>query len=249
MVSLVGLSAERRRRVRSRDTVPGMTYPAPFHRIVILGTLYTDIFNTTLSMVPNAGTLPAATQSLADDLDTFLASWWDNDLADFPTAGGLAFSVHAKYTGVKVNRIGTDGRYEDAEAIEKVHSAPVSGINSTLSPAQNATVGTLRGADPRARAGKGRQYWPPNGSFAFMGSDGRISAAGAAKVANGLHSLYAGINDVYLAHSISSIVGIASDVGTGAFQTLNEITVGRTIDTVRSRRNKIPEDFVSLPFS
>lgn len=227
-----------------------MVYPAPFHRIVIQGTIYTDTFNTTLSMVPAGGSsVPAATQQLADDLDFWIADWWQRNLADPGTPGGLAFTVHSKYTGVKVNRIGTDGRYEDAEAFEHVHTTPVPGINSGLYAAQDATVGTLRGADPRGRAGKGRQYWPPNGSFALMATDGRISEAGALKVANGLRDLYAGINDVYMDNSVPSVVGIASNVGLGAFQALETITVGRTIDTVRSRRSKIPEAFVELDFT
>jgi hypothetical protein len=28
---------------------------------------------------------------------------------------------------------------------------------------------------------------------------------------------------------------------------VTEVTIGKTVDTMRSRRNKIPEDFITLP--
>jgi hypothetical protein len=225
-----------------------MAYPAPFHRIVIGGTLYGDIFNTTVSMIPGiSGSLPAATQALADDLRTFISAWWVKGLLNTP-GNGIGITSSVKLTSIKVNRIATTGHYQDPVAIESVLTTPLAGANSGTYAPQLAIVGSLIGASPRALAGKGRQYWPPNVAMQSLGTDGHISQSNAQWFALGLSAFYAGLNDVYLARSINSVVGIASDTRSGAFQALKTIKVGRTIDTMRSRRNKVPELAESLNF-
>ena len=74
------------------------------------------------------------------------------------------------------------------------------------------------------------------------GIDGRISAARALDYAKGVSALLAGINDVYLTEGVSAVAGVASKQGSGAFQTVVQVSVGRVVDTIRSRRSKLDED-------
>lgn len=223
-----------------------MAYPAPFHRLVLIGTLYSDIFNTTIAMVPTGGggSLPAVTQELADAVRGEVELWFNDPLnASAPFGPGIISS--AALTSIKLNRIGTDGRYMDPEAIESVCPTPFPGLSSATPPAQLSIAATLRGSNPRALAGRGRMFLPPSSIVTTMDSTGRISSANAVSYANSVSRLCAILNDVYITEGVTAVAGIASNTRTGAFQAVVDVTVGRTVDTIRSRRNKIPEDFVT----
>jgi len=222
-----------------------MSYPAPFHRIVMIGSLYTvDSFNMTLSMIPVSGTMPAVTQTLCDNVRAAIATWWPKTIVGIPnTSGGVGIISKAALTSVKVNRIGTDGLYEDADARESILGTPVAGGGSQTLPPQLSMVVSLRGIAPRARAGRGRMYLPPTSVCAAVGTDGRLTTNDALGTAQGARNLFAALNDVYLAASITSVVGIASKAGSGAFQAVDTIGAGRVVDTMRSRRNKLAEDY------
>lgn len=221
-----------------------MVYLAPFHRVVLIGTLYSDTFNTTVSMIPSGGgTLPAVTDDLVEAVGTFAGTWFQRPM-NVTVPYGPEFSSMAVLQSVKVNRIGVDGKYQDAEAKEYALPIPLPGSHSIKPPAQLSAAVTLRGTNERARAGRGRMFMPPSSVVGTMGTDGRIPEVAAGQYANGASALIAGLNDVYLTEGVNAVAGIASNVGAGAFQTVVRITVGRTVDTMRSRRNKIPEDFV-----
>lgn len=221
-------------------------YPAAFHRVVLIGELYGDSFNTTLSMVPTGGTaIPAVTQTLCDNVAAAVAAFWPKMTAATP-GSGLELLAAARLSSVKVNRIGPDGRYVDALARETVLT-PLAGPGSVRMPPQLACAATLRGPNPRAKAGRGRMYFPPSSWFASsLGTDGRISSTAATNHANGVVGLLQDLNDVYLSAGVVAVAGIASKAGTGAFQPVVQVTVGRVLDTIRSRRNKLDEDFVTV---
>lgn len=219
-----------------------MAYPAPFHRLVMLGDLYTDRFNTTLSIVPSGGgTLPAVSDDLVEAVGTFVGDWWPRLTGATPNPG-CSISSAAKLTSVKLNRIGTDGKYVDAETKEHIYSSPIVGGYATVGIPQLTLAATLRGSNERARGGKGRMYLPPTENTVMGGIDGRISAARALDYAKGVSALLAGINDVYLTEGVSAVAGVASKQGSGAFQTVVQVSVGRVVDTIRSRRSKLDED-------
>jgi hypothetical protein len=69
-----------------------------------------------------------------------------------------------------------------------------------------------------------------------------VTPTDATNYAIGVRQLIAGINDVMLTSSIQAVAGVASKAGAGAFQTVVQVSVGRVVDTMRSRRNKIQED-------
>lgn len=223
-----------------------MAYPAPFHRLVLIGTLYGDIFNTTLSFIPAGGTpIPAVTETLAEEVCTEVTAWF-NDIGSSTPPGGPNLISNAILTSIKLNRIGTDGRYMDAETWEVPTSEPIPGLNTATPPPQLTLAATLRGSNPRALAGKGRMYLPPASFVGSVGADGRVTEAQATMTAVGIVTLIQNLNDVYLSNSVVAVAGIASKTRTGAFQSVETVTVGRTVDTIRSRRNKISEDFVSV---
>ena len=218
-----------------------MAYPAPFHRIVMIGNLYADTFNTTVAMVPTGGgTLPEVSDDLVEDVGLLLQDWWNNTFGG--TGNGLGIVTAAALTSVKVNRIGTDGKYMDAETKEHIFSSPVPGVTSNALAPQLSLAVTLRGSNERARAGKGRMYFPPSAAFIGLGSDGRVTAANALDHAKGALFLLGALDDVYSAAGVSAVAGITSSVGAGAFQAVHHVSVGRVVDTMRSRRNKLPED-------
>lgn len=218
-----------------------MGYPAPFHKLVMIGDLYTDVFNVTLSMIPvGGGALPAVTQSLVDAVGVYCADWFNNGIGTAPSTGIGIFNV-AKLTSVKLNRIGTDGRYVDPETREYVLPVPVSGTNVGTPPPQLSLAATLRGPNERARAGKGRMFFPVSVSAAGVGADGRITAVQAKNYASGVYALLTGINDVYLTAGVTAVAGIASKTGAGAFQAMGSVSCGRVVDTIRSRRSALDE--------
>jgi hypothetical protein len=216
-----------------------MVYPANFHKIVMIGNLYADTFNVTLSMIPAGGTpIGPATQALANSVGTVIKDWWDNPLATNP-GNGLTISANAVLTSVKVNRIGPDGRYVDPDTREYILAPALPGGGSSGMIPQTSLVVTLRGANERGLAGKGRMYFPPSAAAAPpLATDGRTTPALALQHAYGVRTLMYQLNDAYLATGFAAVAGIASKSGAGAFQGLSKISVGRVVDTMRSRRNK-----------
>jgi hypothetical protein len=216
-----------------------MPYPASFHRLVIIGTLYAEDFNTSLSIVPNAlgelGMPEVDAPTLAAVADV-VEDWW--------TAGGgltpIQAQANVKLTGIKLNRINAAGHYEDPVTMEHVYSSPIAGTGGGVSPAQNSMVSTLATAIPRGRGSKGRMYLPPCGHIGTLGTDGRVTAAGALACAASTRSFINALNAVY---TLVGSVGVASNAGAGAFNHVSEVRVGRVVDTVRSRRTSLLEDY------
>jgi hypothetical protein len=219
-----------------------MAYPALFHRLVMIGTHFTDIFNVSISLIPVGGSTPALINGamLASHANA-VATWWPKTLAT--SGGGIGITGNAKLTSIKLNRINTAGHYNDPDAMEYVFPTPVAGGGNTNPvPPQLTLAATLRGSSERALAGRGRMYFPPC-SLAFgLGPDGRVTVTDATNYATGVGNLLAALHTAGLATTTNSQPGIASNTRSGAFQSVATITAGRVIDTMRSRRNKLAED-------
>lgn len=232
--------------IGSGDTLHDMTYPGFFHRLVLMGTLYQDTFNTSLSIIPSGigdfGASVEVTPTLLADVAADVGAWWNN-----ATAGAGSGAIQsARLTGIKLNRINAAGKYQDATTYEHTYTSPIAGINSAVIAPQLAVVATLRTAIPRGRASKGRMYLPPTQAIGtLVAGDGRSSAAQALTQANGVKALIVALNATYASEG-GGIVGVASDAGTGAFQAVTEVSVGRVPDTIRSRRNKQDEDYQTV---
>lgn len=217
-----------------------MPYPGQFHRLVIIGNMQNaqDTWNTTLSIVPSAlGELgmPTVSPATLASVAGVVGTWYS---AAFST--GCAFANSLSLTGIKLNRIGTDGRYADNETMEHVYGTPLIGSYSGTIQPQVTMVATLETALERGRASKGRMYLPPNMAAGLPAADGRTTSAYALGTANGVKSLINALNGVY---TLIGRVGVASDAGAGRFEHVTGVRVGRVIDTMRSRRSSFSEDY------
>ena len=213
-----------------------MPYPGQFHRLVMIGKIYAEDFNITLSIVPSAlGELgmPAVDQATLDAVAADVGPWFANGHG----YGGFGFSSIISLRTIKLNRIGTDGRYVDAVAMEKDMGSQV-GQSAALHPPQNALVVTLGTALERGRGSKGRMYLPSNQHMGIS-NDGRIPAASALAAAEAAKVLVDSINDTY---TLIGRVGVASNAGAGRFEHVTRLSVGRVVDTMRSRRTSLVED-------
>jgi hypothetical protein len=221
-----------------------MAYPGQFVRLAIIGTLYGEEWNTTLAIVPSAlGELgmPAVDAATLAGVASDVAAWW-------PTVGtnGAHINNNVRLTRIKLNRLGTNGRYVDAVAQEHVYPSYISGgaPASPLPAPQLTTVVSLRTAIERGRGSKGRMYLPPTASINTLSTDGRMSTTGALQAANGAKALFVLLNTRY---TLVGRVGVASNAGTGRFEHVTRVAAGRVIDTMRSRRSTLLEDYQEVP--
>lgn len=228
-----------------------MTYPGTFHKLVVYGTLYADIFNFSINFVPAAGDgdfVQQPNQALLDAFAPILSNWWD----DTTTTDGPGIILQAKLVGFKLNRIGPSGRYVDEETHEHVYTTPISGAVNSTYPPQNSVAVTLRTAVDRGLASKGRFYLPPVGSFGTLGADGRLSTTSAQDIADAAKRLLTSLNAAEAAWDDGGegrgVAGVASDRGVGKFRIATHVSVGRVVDTMRSRRSSLAEEPIdSLP--
>lgn len=230
-----------------------MVYPSGFHRLVIGGTLYgTEDFNTTVSIVPSSpGTLmgiDAVSEDLLEDIATIIGSWWPSTVATV----GPFFTTDVKLTYIKLNHIGVDGRYTQSETREHVYTTPISGGYSASHPAaQLSLVHTIETGEVRGLAARGRMFLPPSGFMGINTGDGRIGVSDATNAAKGLVNLLGSINGRYATEPVGDgavgKVGVASNTRSGAFRVANGVSVGRVLDTIRSRRSSLEEERILWP--
>jgi hypothetical protein len=171
--------------------------------------------------------------------DTELMTEYADVIKARVAAAGCPSTQLAKVTWVKFNRVGLDGRYRN-EYTNRLDFAAVScSANASFAgPAQVSQVITLRSASKRGLAHAGRIYLPvPDTS---LGTDGRISLVKQAADLAWVKSTLDAINAV----DISLYIGIASKVRTGASKRVVRVEVGRVLDTMRSRRSSLAEDYV-----
>lgn len=220
-----------------------MPYPGQFHKLVLIGNLYTDVFNTTLSIVPSAlGELgmPEVDAPTLAAVAADVGAWFPK----LTGAGGVSIINNAQLTSIKLNRIDAAGHYVDSPTMEHTYPSPIAGGFIGSLPPQLSMAATLATAVPRGRGSKGRMYLPPNTTVSsVVVADGRVSAANALAVATGVKALIDALNATY---TLVGRVGVASNAGAGRFEHVTEVRVGRVIDTIRSRRNKLEEDYQSV---
>jgi hypothetical protein len=223
-----------------------MAYPSTFHRVVVIGNLYTEKFNWSFNIIPKEVRIMGAepvTQAWCSQIATLIGDWWRDTSPLGTPIGGF---TSAGITSVKVNRIGTDGKYSDDVTREHIFGSPQSGNTAGQPPAQLATAVTLRTSVERGRASKGRFYLPVLSGWVALGTDGRATAAAAGIAASATVRLLNSVNDLYdvLPSTDTSRmrVGVASDIGSGTFREATRVEVGRVPDTMRSRRSSLAED-------
>lgn len=215
-----------------------MAYPAPFLRLVASGTLFgVESWSWSLSLVPNFPGDGDVPDSVPNGVVTAVSA--------FHASVHVASSA-ARLNTLKLNLIGEDGRYvNQGETVLHDYGTPgVPGFTVPAYPAQVSLAVTLRTARSRGRAHAGRFYLP-NPTTPLVAADGRISVQTATDIANAAETMLQAINTAVDGY----YVGVASDVGAGAFEEVTGVAVGRTLDTIRSRRTSIPEAYVEVPLA
>lgn len=209
-----------------------MAYSTSFHRLVMMGQLYDDIWNSTLSIANPAGAMSAVDETLLDDVATLVADWFEDR--------GY-FTGRVILTGIKLNRINTSGHYADPDTMEHTYTTPIYGsVGGNVAP-QLTMVSTLLTNLPRGRGSKGRMFLPPQAPLLSIGNDGLVTASDALTVATRSLELVTDLNALY--EPLGASVVVASRTGAGSMRVVNGVRVGRVPDTMRSRRNKQPEDY------
>ncbi len=230
-----------------------MTY-VPHYRISMLGKLGNggvgpEIFSCNISL----GRTDQAPVGAA--LDPNATIWTDiaNDCAAWFGRATSYISSHARLTMVKVAPIGANGLYTGVPA-ERVKDTP-GAFTAAPPPFQTAYAVTLKTAGDLNRV-KGRFYAPI--PIFTVGVDGMISVAGAEDAEASAATLINAINnqpgiDVLGLNTVVASQGRRNPDGSLRVQPANHlvtgVSVGRTLDTIRRRRNKLREFHTYTPVS
>lgn len=212
-----------------------MTYPGNFLRLVASGTLYGGIetFSFSMSIVPDfpGGEIDQSPDAVPAGIVSAFSDWFASPY----------ISNAARLTVLKLNEIGPDGRYVSTGNTVLHDYGPTgpAGTGTVKIAPQIALAVTLRTARSRGRAHAGRFYVPVPAMT--LGEDGRVPDG---QVVNFLTTTVTLLNEINEALP-GFRIGVASDIGTGEFEEVTGVTIGRTLDTIRSRRTSIPEGYPS----
>jgi hypothetical protein len=208
-----------------------MPYKNPFMRLNVSGTLFDfETFSFGFTFVhTGTGTIDAP-QEVPAGMVSALSTYFAGEL----------INNKAKMKLVKFNLIGVDGHYANqGTTVLHEYTTPIAGASpSPIPPAQNALAVSLRTPIGRGRAHAGRFYLPL--CSATIDADGHINAgqrdAELVRVTTLLNALNAASGNWKL--------GVVSNLGIGEENLVTHARIGRTMDTIRSRRTKIPEAYV-----
>jgi hypothetical protein len=218
-----------------------MAYPAPFIRLVLGGNLYgsKEQWTCSLSIANGSLTLTAPTE----------VPLWLRDVCATWMSYPSNQSVGADLRWLKFNRIGYDGRYTEDTTVRYDYPTPYpAGTNPTVVPPQVALAITLRTEVERGRAARGRFFSPlpartlaSDGVLGVSDQDQYVSAA-----TDFLTDLNEGLEDYDTPGERPRVV-VMSDAGEGMIRPVRCVSVGRVLDTMRSRRASIPEIYRDGP--
>lgn len=167
------------------------------------------------------------------------------DLVAFHQRPESHISETARITSIKAAAIMPDGKWLGGVAqVELTGSFPGGGLNpgGLANAPQVACCVTLRTAINNARS-RGRMFLPlPNVSSGL--TDGLMSAGDAATIAGSARTLVQDLNNLpgFDGTGEGDGVVVASTFGTNT--PVTGISVGRVLDTIRSRRNDLREAYV-----
>ncbi len=211
-----------------------MTVQGSFRPSLILPTY--EIWSTSLAIaVPGGGTLPATGPGLNDTLWADMAE----DFRVFLSSVGAAPSNGLSIDSFKAATIGADGSYTAEPTIVDYGPVMLGGTGAIGKAPQTALAVSLNTTAPLDRV-KGRMYLP---APAYVPQDdGRISPANAAAAANAAATFINNINNQPgIDQSPGTVAVVASTKGTN--WKIDAVRVGRVLDTIRTRRNQMVEDY------
>lgn len=207
-----------------------MVYSRPFLRLVAIGSLYThqESFSFSMSLISEAVD-PEIPDEVPPALVTAFEAWWQSP---------AMISNAAELEVLKLNHIGTNGRYTQPGTVLYEYPDGIKNTSTFYPPAQIAYAVSLRTAFTRGRAHAGRFYIPlpsvqPN-------SLGTLADPDVGKIANPTETLLRVIDNVLPDWGL----GIVSNLGAGAQHKVTHARYGRVLDTIRSRRANLPENYI-----
>jgi hypothetical protein len=152
----------------------------------------------------------------------------------------------AKLAWMKYNAIGVDGKYARSTTNRHDWVTPIAGGGSVSNvvPNQVCLVMTLETAVARGLANAGRIYWPLPGQ-APLAADGLLPVTAQTAAATAGKAFIEGLNEVIT----NGAIGVASKVREGAQHSVTGVSVGRVLDTMRSRRTSLVEANVLVPIA
>lgn len=168
----------------------------------------------------------AAEEAILADLQAAIDGWWTT----VNVIGSAAWLQTIKYNGV-----GVDGKYLQDYTVRYDYPTPRAGNGAVTHPNQIALVATLETGLTRGLAHRGRIFLPA--PPIAVGTDGKISQASAQGCATTVANLINAINAVPAAGRVI----VASAVREGAWRPVTGVSIGRTLDTMRSRRTSVTE--------
>ena len=207
-----------------------MPYPTETARVVVSGTLYdVEEFSFGVTLIPGdlrtGGSINEVPTEVRQSTSVLVQS-----------VCGPAVALRT----IKANRVDVNGRYQD-QGQTTAYEYPAPGIRPSSGlnwPPQIALAVSLRTDNPRGLAGKGRFYLPCP-AVGALSPAGQIPEADATRVAG---FVVTWLNSLQAAFPTWQ-VGVASDVREGAIQPVTGVSVGRVLDTIRSRRAKMIESY------
>jgi hypothetical protein len=196
-----------------------------------------EIFSYGLSLGRSGGGLTTDEAYLSDCVD---------DLVAYHGRATSGISAFARLTAVKVALVQPDGSWQGAAPLYE-RSVDVPGGNDTGStlmhaPQVSACV-TLRTAlnTPRARG----RFFLPLPFFQVQASTGLAVATQVNQAAESAATLVTALNNQPGIDSGDMNVVVASTFG--GINQVTQVSVGRVLDTIRSRRNALREAYLSAP--
>lgn len=195
---------------------------------------------TTGVFIPGALTDAQVDSNLSDMADDIVA-WMDTTGSGWSTASKLRY--------VKLNRIGTNGRYFDQTKTHVRHFDDLpypDGAAGQGYPNQVAGVVSWVTNVARGRASKGRIYIP-NPTMQTVDTTGMFNETGATSTQSVATQAAAFIANLNNQPGVDSLGGAASVVSRidGSVHPIQAVRVGSVPDTMRSRRNALVETYVS----
>lgn len=200
------------------------------------GTLGGDTWSCGVRMrgdTPGADPATFAADSLEDAADVISTSF---------QLSQMRYSGLARLTWVKLNSIGTDGRYsEPTTNLFEFGGAGVSPSSSVRTPPQLAHVVSLTTDKRRGRAHIGRIFVPTSANV--VEPDGRLTQAEAESMVQAARTFINDLNGLGALNPFS--VAVFSGLG-AEVETVTGVRVGRVIDTQQRRRRQLDESYSAV---
>lgn len=220
------------------------TYPPQVSKLVLSGTLpRNDTWSIGVWLHDGGQDLAGAfdpNNTLLEDIRDLAIIWF--------TSGQARISSVAKLTSVKLNQIGTDGKYLNPytqEALVSDGNGVPGGIPSPQWQHMSLAI-THRTSVTRGPANSGRVF--PPAVLASPGAGGVVADADLVPMANVWRNFLQGVYDATPGEAlgmplvVSTGTKAAPNVGTR--RNITRVEVGNVVDVQNRRRNALPEKYV-----